>query len=120
MLSIWKHPTCHSSPPVSLIVPNITVDIRSDINAPAILGQDYSFMCAVTIDSDIDSDITYTLLHNNVSDILEVPVVSFQPLTVTDGGIYQCMVEISSPYLTDPVVRTTLPEEQNITFQCEL
>ena len=76
-------------------------------------------MCTVAIEYDINSVIAYTVLHNNVSTVLETPFMSFQPLTLADRGIYQCTVEITSPYINDAIVLMTSPEEQNLTFQCE-
>lgn len=100
--------------PFFFAVPEISVDIRG--SSRLILGQDYSFMCAVTIDNDIDSDIAYTLLHNNITTLLAVPFVLFEPLTLADAGIYQCMVEITSPYITGAVM---MMAEQTVAFRCE-
>ena len=90
------------------------------VDGVATLGRDYTFMCEVIIASDIDEDLAYSVIHNGVEMPLSLPFVVFEPLTLADVGIYQCFVEIASPYLDDPVRLTTEPEEQTITFPCML
>ena len=98
-------------------MPDISVNVEPD-GVPT-LGQDYTFMCEVIIAHDIDEALTYSVIHNDVETALSLPFVVFEPLTSADAGIYQCSVEIASPYLDSPVILVTRPEEQTITFPCK-
>ena len=69
------------------------------------------------MENDLQSSITYTLLHDGVTTPLQLPFTSFQPLTLAEAGVYQCSMEIASPYIDGVITMTT--EEHTIAFQCE-
>ena len=56
---------------------------------------------------DINATLEYTLIQESRGRLntgrVELPVVSFEPLTLADAGSYQCNVTVSSPFLTNDI-----------------
>lgn len=91
------------------------MDILSN-DLPA-LGEEYQLTCAVTIEYDTESNVTYMLSHENLNRVASDPVsVMFDAITLADAGIYQCSADITSPYF-DTI---TLSTEHTIIFSSEL
>ena len=41
------------------------------------------------------------------ADTASLPVVTFNPLTLADAGAYSCLIEVTSPYINNPISETT-------------
>ena len=96
--------------PFLCIVPEITLSIVS--NDTPILGEDYGFMCEVAIDNNIDESISYSFLHNNVTNSSTGPFVNIETLRLSDTGVYMCSVVIDSPYINNNISLLTFEEDQ--------
>ena len=94
------------------VVPEITLSIIS--NHTPIIGEDFGFMCEVEIDNDINESISYSFLHNNVTNSSTGPFVSIETLRLSDTGVYMCSVVIDSPYINNNISLVTLEEDQLI------
>ena len=92
------------------IVPAITLSIISN-DAP-ILGEDFGFMCEVVIDNDINESISYSFLHNNITNSSTGPFVNIDTLRLSDTGVYLCSVVIDSPYINNNISLVTSEEDQ--------
>lgn len=96
------------------IVPEITGSILPPGISP-ILGRSFSFMCQVDVANDIDiaASFTYTLVRAGptTANRALLPLVSFDAITMSDEGFYQCFVEIISPYIDHEVTIVTTPFE---------
>ena len=81
------------------------------------LGSSYSFSCNADISSNIDADITYSLIRNEftTADTTSLPVVTFNLLTLADAGAYSCLIEVTSPYINNPISETTAQEVLSFT-----
>ena len=92
------------------VVPAITLSIIN--NDTPILGEDFGFMCEVVIDNDINESISYSFLHNNVTNSSTGPSVSIDTLRLSDTGVYMCSVVIDSPYINNNISLVTSEEDQ--------
>ena len=100
-----------------LPVPDISLVITS--SGTPVVGEDYFFICTVTNTRGIGAVISIGIVIDGDSSMLmPLPVTSFllplSPLTLSDAGIYQCSVEVDSPYITNTIALMTAPEEQTI------
>ena len=99
-------------------VPDISFNIST--TEQPVLGGNFSFMCEVTIANDIAETLSYTLIRNEMNQdtltLEESFIISFQPLTLADAGVYQCSVVISSPYLNNNITMTTHRNELILNF----
>ena len=100
-----------------LAVPNISVNILPD--AMPVLGENYTFMCEIIIDNDINEMLSYSYLLNGVFNPLTSPFGRVESLSLSEAGVYQCSVEIDSPYLRDTVTVMSPPDQLNVSLTSE-
>ena len=82
-------------------------------NNPTVLGEEYTFTCDVAIAHFISETISYSSRRNNGDPMSsDDPFITIDSLSLSDAGVYQCVVEIASPYITSNITLTTTEEEQ--------
>ena len=85
------------------------------------LGQNgYSLACTVSGTNRLNPSIIYQWTKNNGSQTqIQVEVLSFSPLRLSDAGRYTCQATVSSPYLNENIIMMS-SNSHDIMFQSEL
>ena len=85
------------------------------------VGRPYSFTCDVIVENDFGQRISYSFLQNNeiITNQSSEASLEFTHLSLTDAGIYECSVEISSDLLINNIVRTAMQGDQTVNLTSE-
>ena len=109
--------SCSLFPPVPTLMARLTLD------GSPVAGQSFSLTCSVTGADSLSPTISYQFTQDNTGGQIEVratqttPILTFNPLVLSDSGQYRCEVNVTPPYLNNSQVVSSAPV--NLTVQSE-
>ena len=79
-----------------------------DVEQEPVLGQNHLLRCRQYGVENLVHWVTYLWTKSNGTQTqtgTNSSVLSFDPLTLSDAGMFNCTITIDSPYLNNPIVR---------------